>query len=140
MTTLKSNIIYSISKDKLGSQYFHFKCDGKAPIILALILQSGAIFGGFTYKALDPKISETKDEMAGLFYSVENNQIMFHKVNEKVVIYKKTGIVFGNPTMLEINFDTLNNINWNIDIKENSPGKKALEWNKFIKDIIVLKL
>ena len=140
MTALKSNLIYSISKDKLGSKYFHFKCDGKAPIILALILQSGAIFGGFIYKTLDPKISEKKDEMAGLFYSVENNQIMFHKVSEKVVIYKKTGIVFGNPTMLEINFDTLNNINWNIDLKENSPTKKGLEWNKFIKDIIVLKL
>ena len=142
MIALKNNIIYLASKDTLGSKYFHFKCDNKAPIILALILKSGAIFGGLTYKPLDSKITEVKDEMAGIFYSVENKEIILHKVSGDVVIYKKTGVVFGNPIMLEINFDILNNIIWSIDLKENSPSnlKKTPEWKKYIRDVMVLKL
>ena len=139
INSVKSNLVYLASKDTLGSKFFHSKCDGKAPLILALMLQSGAVFGGFMYKALNPKSLEIKDEKAGLFYTVENNNIMFQKVIKDVIIYKKTGVIFGNPIMLEINFDTLNNVIWNIDSKLNSSVKKTPEWSKHIKDILVLK-
>lgn len=145
----KSQLVYSSSMDKYSGKKFHEKCDKKNPLIIVITLISGYIFGGFFYKSLDPKQVEFEDKQAGLYSTTDGKTIDFYSVNGFKIIYHPSGIAFGSPTMLQINFDSLSTSVCNFELGFYDPfGRKipfkfekgSIDWSSIITDISVYKL
>mmetsp|Transcript_1443 Transcript_1443/g.1303 ORF Transcript_1443/g.1303 Transcript_1443/m.1303 type:complete len:237 (+) Transcript_1443:393-1103(+) len=78
LSSLKSNLLYTTTKDKVSGRKFHEKCDKKHPIIILITLKTGYMFGAFTYKSLDPKHIDVTDDACGFYSTNDGKSIEYY--------------------------------------------------------------
>jgi len=146
--THKSNLLYSGQSDKFSGKKFHEKCDQKGPLLIIIFLNSGYMFGGFMTKELNPKLVDVSDPFCGLFSTIDGKTIDFYSVSQGKINYTPNGVSFGNPILLSINFDNLNQLVCNFELVSYDPFgrkipfkvEKGMELSSIITDIAVYKL
>ena len=143
-----SSAIFQATEGSFSSKAFHETCDNQENLVVIIVFSSGYILGTFQEIPMTSEQNVISDEKATIFSLFGGEKAFYYEISSHKLKYEPSGLCFGVPTGLLLNWDILDESFCGLELKYKSPlggdvKFKIAEnfvWSLIIKEVLAFKL